>query len=88
MSAIEPLSRHLPTYGDDQTTLQGSEYPQKEQPLVSEQPTTQQNRISYVPAPSYVVPLEDLGDHPEWIDCPYCKRRAQTEIKKEHSSMT
>ncbi|RSL41959.1 hypothetical protein CEP53_012445 [Fusarium sp. AF-6] len=42
-------------------------------------------KINDVPAPQMVTPLARLGDRPEFIDCPFCKRRAETTISKEGS---
>lgn len=34
-----------------------------------------------------VTPLTSLGDHPQFIDCPFCNRRAQTRLSKKGGSM-
>ncbi|KAJ2976331.1 hypothetical protein NQ176_g5016 [Zarea fungicola] len=34
-----------------------------------------------------VVPLNMLGDQPQPIDCPFCRQRTMTEIRREGSSM-
>uniref|UniRef100_A0A0B7KG97 LITAF domain-containing protein n=1 Tax=Bionectria ochroleuca TaxID=29856 RepID=A0A0B7KG97_BIOOC len=38
-------------------------------------------------APQMVTPLASLGDHPQFIDCPFCNRRAQTRLNKKGGSM-
>lgn len=46
--------------------------------------------VSTSPEPSAgaVTPLHLLGDQPDWIDCPFCERRARTTIKKKPSNIT
>ncbi len=34
-----------------------------------------------------VTPLNQLGDRPQWIDCPFCKRRTLTRLDKEGTPM-
>jgi len=34
-----------------------------------------------------VVPLNQLGDTPQWIDCPFCQKRTQTRLDKEGTPM-
>jgi hypothetical protein len=36
----------------------------------------------------YVIPLENLGDQPDWVDCPYCKKRVKTRVQTESSGTT
>ncbi|KAM5370023.1 hypothetical protein ACJZ2D_008706 [Fusarium nematophilum] len=40
------------------------------------------------PSTRTVTPLHLLGDQPDWIDCPFCERRAMTTVKKKPSSVT
>ncbi|KAH7139708.1 hypothetical protein B0J13DRAFT_527381 [Dactylonectria estremocensis] len=40
------------------------------------------------PSTGTVTPLHLLGDQPDWIDCPFCERRARTVIKKKPSHLT
>ncbi|KAF4343212.1 hypothetical protein FBEOM_2803 [Fusarium beomiforme] len=37
---------------------------------------------------TYVTPLDQLGDHPKFVDCPFCRHRAETRVKKISSKMT
>ncbi|RGP74861.1 rna recognition motif domain [Fusarium longipes] len=37
---------------------------------------------------TYVTPLSELGDHPKFVDCPFCRHRAETRVKKTSSRMT
>lgn len=37
---------------------------------------------------TYVVPLERLGENPEWVDCPFCRKVTKTRVDKEDSTMT
>ncbi|KAM0217832.1 hypothetical protein ACHAQI_001887 [Fusarium lateritium] len=37
---------------------------------------------------TYVTPLHELGDLPKFVDCPFCRRRAETRVKKKSSKMT
>ncbi|KAF9772284.1 hypothetical protein IL306_010016 [Fusarium sp. DS 682] len=37
---------------------------------------------------TYVTPLDQLGDHPKFVDCPFCRCRAETRVKKTSSKMT
>lgn len=30
-----------------------------------------------------VVPLHLMGDEPEWVDCPFCKKRSKTRVVRE-----
>ncbi len=30
-----------------------------------------------------VTPLDQLGDTPQWIDCPFCHRRTKTRLEKK-----
>jgi hypothetical protein len=34
-----------------------------------------------------VVPLNQLGDQPQWIDCPFCQRRTMTRLNTEGTPM-
>ncbi len=34
-----------------------------------------------------VTPLNQLGDRPQWIDCPFCKRRTLTRLDKDGTPM-
>ncbi|EQB59212.1 hypothetical protein CGLO_00429 [Colletotrichum gloeosporioides Cg-14] len=43
--------------------------------------------IEALPPPPTVTPLHALGDTPQPIDCPFCKKRTQTTITKEGTSM-
>ncbi|KAH7240408.1 hypothetical protein B0J15DRAFT_404744 [Fusarium solani] len=43
---------------------------------------------SLEPSTGAVMPLHLLGDQPDWIDCPFCERRARTTIKKRPSNIT
>ncbi|KAJ4147027.1 hypothetical protein LMH87_001580 [Akanthomyces muscarius] len=38
-------------------------------------------------APTTVTPLNQLGDTPQWIDCPFCHKRTKTTVRKEGGSM-
>ncbi|KAI8674558.1 hypothetical protein NCS57_00353800 [Fusarium keratoplasticum] len=42
-------------------------------------------KIDDAPPPEMVTPLSRLGERPEFIDCPFCKRRTETTISKEGS---
>ncbi|KAF4457966.1 rna recognition protein [Fusarium austroafricanum] len=37
---------------------------------------------------TYVTPLDKLGDQPKFVDCPFCKHRVETRVKKISSKMT
>jgi hypothetical protein len=37
--------------------------------------------------PMVVIPLNQLGDQPQWIDCPFCHHRATTTVTREGTSM-
>ncbi|KAF4963832.1 hypothetical protein FSARC_8192 [Fusarium sarcochroum] len=37
---------------------------------------------------TYVTPLDQLGDHPKFVDCPFCRHRVETRVKKTSSKMT
>ncbi|KAL6919558.1 hypothetical protein FSHL1_003538 [Fusarium sambucinum] len=37
---------------------------------------------------TYVTPLTELGDHPKFVDCPFCMHRAETRVKKTSSKVT
>ncbi|KAJ4271330.1 hypothetical protein NW762_000032 [Fusarium torreyae] len=37
---------------------------------------------------TYVTPLDQLGDHPKFVDCPFCRHRVETVVKKTSSKMT
>ncbi|KAJ6006484.1 LITAF-like zinc ribbon domain-containing protein [Penicillium sp. IBT 35674x] len=45
-------------------------------------------RIEPVPQVAKVTPLHLLREHPSWIDCPFCERRAMTRVGHEGSSAT
>ena len=34
-----------------------------------------------------VVPLNQLGSEPQWIDCPFCHQRTKTRLHKDGSPM-
>ena len=44
--------------------------------------------IEPVPTPVRVTPLNRLGQHPNAIDCDFCKRQTRTRIEKTSSSDT
>ncbi|AEO63758.1 765d9350-c5c3-45d8-8a6d-b886477d322e [Thermothielavioides terrestris] len=55
-------------------------------------PNTAQQQVpasaAVPPAPAQVAtPLDQLGDSPQWIDCPFCHRRTLTRVSKEGTSM-
>ncbi|SPJ72335.1 related to single-stranded DNA binding protein [Fusarium torulosum] len=37
---------------------------------------------------TYITPLHELGDLPKFVDCPFCRRRVETRVKKKSSKMT
>ncbi|KAF4995881.1 hypothetical protein FGRMN_4838 [Fusarium graminum] len=37
---------------------------------------------------TYVTPLHELGDVSKFVDCPFCRTRAETRVKKVSSKMT
>ena len=37
---------------------------------------------------NYVIRLENLGEQPDYVDCPYCKTRQKTTIQHESTSQT
>ncbi|KAH6618398.1 hypothetical protein B0J18DRAFT_437244 [Chaetomium sp. MPI-SDFR-AT-0129] len=45
---------------------------------------TQQQQLHPVPG---VTPFHQLGDQPQWVDCPFCRTRALTRVQKEGSPM-
>ncbi|KAH0419735.1 hypothetical protein CcaCcLH18_14307 [Colletotrichum camelliae] len=81
------------------TTMQGTgPAPAKEMPtslINTDEPTStpwasQKHdgpTIEALPPPPTVTPLHALGDTPQPIDCPFCKKRTQTTITKEGTSM-
>ena len=34
-----------------------------------------------------VTPLDQLGQQPQWIDCPFCQRRTMTRVNKDGTPM-
>jgi lipopolysaccharide-induced tumor necrosis factor-alpha factor len=34
-----------------------------------------------------VIPINQLGDRPQWIDCPFCNQRTMTRVATEGTSM-
>lgn len=34
-----------------------------------------------------VVPLDQLGGQPQWIDCPFCRQRTMTRLNKDGTPM-
>ncbi|KAK9443014.1 LPS-induced tumor necrosis factor alpha factor [Metarhizium brunneum] len=39
------------------------------------------------PANMAVTPLNQLGNQPQWIDCPFCHQRTMTTVQREGTSM-
>lgn len=37
---------------------------------------------------NYVIKPENLGEAPDYIDCPYCKSRQKTEVRHQPTSQT
>ncbi|EFY93159.1 hypothetical protein J3459_011824 [Metarhizium acridum] len=37
--------------------------------------------------PMTVIPLNQLSDQPQWIDCPFCHQRTTTTVQREGTSM-
>ncbi|KAH7629663.1 hypothetical protein B0T09DRAFT_134640 [Sordaria sp. MPI-SDFR-AT-0083] len=52
------------------------------QPPPAYQPPTKMEQPQPQPVPG-VVPLTQLGGGPQWIDCPFCRRRTQTRVEKD-----
>jgi len=60
--------------------------PVKDLPTNLNTPSSQLPMNPQQPVPT-VTPLNMLGDHPQWIDCPFCQRRTKTRITREGTSM-
>ncbi|KAK1775114.1 hypothetical protein QBC45DRAFT_436258 [Copromyces sp. CBS 386.78] len=61
-----------------------SEPPPAYQPPAYQPPAYQPPTNMEEPQPQPVlgvVPLTQLGDGPQWIDCPFCQRRTQTRVE-------
>jgi lipopolysaccharide-induced tumor necrosis factor-alpha factor len=52
-----------------------AQQPQSTAPMTSQQPVLG------------VIPLNQLGEQPQWIDCPFCHQRTMTRVNKEGTSM-
>ncbi|EHK42070.1 hypothetical protein TRIATDRAFT_84172 [Trichoderma atroviride IMI 206040] len=52
--------------------------------IVTKQPSMVQN----MKPENYVVKPENLGESPDYIDCPYCKSRQKTEVRHQSTSQT
>ncbi len=53
--------------------------PQRQLPMAANGPQQQ-------PAAG-VTPLTQLGDQPQWIDCPFCHQRTMTRLRTEGTPM-
>ena len=51
-------------------------------------PSSQPPAYSNNAVVTYVTPLDQLGDHPKFVDCPFCRHRVETIVKKTSSKMT
>lgn len=62
--------------------------PVKEMPtnLNAQQPQSATPMAAQQPVPG-VIPINQLGDRPQWIDCPFCNQRTMTRVTTEGTSM-
>ncbi|KAG5995726.1 hypothetical protein E4U54_002789 [Claviceps lovelessii] len=66
--------------GQNQNQIPQSQLPQYQNPQAQNYPQNAQ------PIPT-VIPLNQLSDQPQWIDCPFCHKRAMTVVRREGTSM-
>ncbi|KAH6640118.1 hypothetical protein F5144DRAFT_504171 [Chaetomium tenue] len=59
----------------DMPTDLNAEQPQSPAPMEAQQPVLG------------VIPIHQLGDQPQWIDCPFCHQRTMTRVATEGTSM-
>lgn len=50
--------------------------------------TKQPSMVQGMNPENYLVKPENLGESPDYIDCPYCKSRQKTETRHQHTSQT
>jgi hypothetical protein len=75
-TVVEPAP---PAYSPPQTdgTTLATEQPAPVRDLPANPAAPQQEQVQLV------TPLEQLGDSPAWIDCPWCHRRTKTVVRTE-----
>lgn len=59
-----------------------------ENPRNTEVVTQQPGATSPMKPENYVIRIENLTDSPDYVDCPYCKSRQKTKVRKESTSQT
>lgn len=69
-------------YNDTPQTMNATPVP----PQMAPGPPPTQDRAA--PATHTVTPLNLLGDQPDTVDCPFCRKRSETKVKKHASKAT
>ncbi|KAG5977869.1 hypothetical protein E4U55_006469 [Claviceps digitariae] len=84
-NTIHPVPQVLPPPYDQAKIAPQAQIPQGQIPQ-GQIPQSQNNPQNAQPAPM-VIPLNQLVDQPQWIDCPFCHNRAMTVVHREGTPM-
>ncbi|KAJ6788574.1 hypothetical protein PWT90_05333 [Aphanocladium album] len=79
----QPTHNHIPSQGTAAEHHPPS-YDQAQNAHAAGQPPA---AVPQKQVPAIVVPLNQLSDMPQWIDCPFCHKRTQTTVRKEGGNM-
>ncbi|KAG6015633.1 hypothetical protein E4U43_005016 [Claviceps pusilla] len=86
---IQPVPQTLPPpYDQAKNSTQGqSPRGQNQYQIPQGQIPQGQNYAQNAQPIPTVIPLNQLSDQPQWIDCPFCHKRAMTVVRREGTSM-
>ncbi|KAG6213602.1 hypothetical protein E4U50_001100 [Claviceps purpurea] len=94
--ASQPQPQNLPPSQPPQNTVHPAQpdfygkpppYSQGNQGYFAPPPPQNNAQTPYAqPAPA-VITLNQLADQPQWIDCPFCHKRAMTTVQRSGTSM-
>ncbi|KAJ3479669.1 hypothetical protein NLG97_g8263 [Lecanicillium saksenae] len=79
----QPTHNHIPSQGAAAEHHPPSYDQAQKAPAAGQPPAA----MPQTQAPATVVPLTQLSDMPQWIDCPFCHKRTQTTVRKEGGNM-
>ncbi|QPG94628.1 hypothetical protein C2857_006576 [Epichloe festucae Fl1] len=80
-NTIQPAQS--PPQQTPQQTLQQTPLP----PSYNQAKAPPQGQTDQNAPPATVIPLHQLNDQPQWIDCPFCHKRTTTVVQREGNSM-
>ncbi len=93
--AASPAHSLKPAAGEPRNAEPAATGPQDAKPVVAESQDAKSAAAELLDATSpvdqppvaVVTPLHQLGDQPQWIDCPFCEHRAMTRLDHRRTPM-